>query len=75
MRVLKQRLSYPTETVLSSKNTRYRIVLSFIDSPRKPLGRHPNVSEQGSVAGLSDQAQKQSIQSNSREKLYVSIDV
>ena len=34
-----QRLSYPTETVLSIKITRNRIVLSFKDSPRKPLGR------------------------------------
>ena len=29
-------LSYPTETVLSTKITRNRIVLSFKDSPRKP---------------------------------------
>ena len=36
------RLSYPTETVLSNKITRNRIVLSFKDSPRKPLGRRPN---------------------------------
>ena len=34
-----QRLSYPTETVLSNKITRYRIVLSFKGSLRKPLGR------------------------------------
>ena len=39
-----QRLSYPTETtVLSNKITRNRIVLSFKDSPRKPLGRRPLV--------------------------------
>ena len=38
-----QRLSYPTETVLSNKITRNRIVLSFKDSPRKPLGRRPHV--------------------------------
>ena len=37
--VLMQRLSYPTETVLFTKITRKRIVLSFEDSPRKPLGR------------------------------------
>ena len=36
-----QRLSYVTETVLSNKITRNRIVLSFKDSPRKPLGRRP----------------------------------
>ena len=36
-----QRLSYPTETVLSNKITRNRIVLSFRDSPRKPLRRRP----------------------------------
>ena len=36
-----QRLSYPTETVLSNKITRNRTVLSFKDSPRKPLGRRP----------------------------------
>ena len=32
-----QRLSYPTETVLSNKITRNRIVLSFKDSPKKPF--------------------------------------
>ena len=37
--VLMQRLSYPTETVLSSKITRNRIVLSFKDSRRKPVRR------------------------------------
>ena len=35
------RLSYPTETVLSNKITRNRIVLSFKDCPRKPLRRWP----------------------------------
>ena len=35
-RVLMQRLSYSTD-----KPTRNRIVLSFKDSPRKPLGRRP----------------------------------
>ena len=35
--VVMQRLSYPTETVLSNKITRNGIVLSFKDSPRKPL--------------------------------------
>ena len=32
-------LSYPAETVLSTKITRNRIVLPFKDSPTKPLGR------------------------------------
>ena len=32
-----QRLSYPTETVLSNKMARNRIVPSFKDTPRKPL--------------------------------------
>ena len=36
-----QRLSYPSEPVLSIKITRNIIVLSFKDSPRKPLGRRP----------------------------------
>ena len=36
-----QRLSYPTETVLSNKIARNRIVLSFKDRPKKPLGRRP----------------------------------
>ena len=36
-----QRLSYPTETVLSNKITRNNIVLSFKDSPQKPLRRQP----------------------------------
>ena len=39
-----QRLSSPTETVLSKKIIRKRIVLSFKDSPRKPLRRRPLVS-------------------------------
>ena len=37
-----QRLSYPTETVLDNNITRNRIVISFKDSPRKPLGRRPS---------------------------------
>ena len=41
--VLMHRLSYPTETVESNKIARYRIVLSFKDSPRKPLRRRPKV--------------------------------
>ena len=39
--VVMQRMSYLTETVLPSKITRNIIVLSFKDSPRKPLGRRP----------------------------------
>ena len=39
--VVMQRLSYPTEIVISNKVTRNRIVLSFKNSPRKPLGRRP----------------------------------
>ena len=39
--VLMQRLSYPTKIVLSYKIARNRKVLSFKDSPRKPLGRRP----------------------------------
>ena len=39
--VLMQRLSYPTETV--NKITGNIIVLSFKDSPRKPLRRRPNM--------------------------------
>ena len=39
-----QRLSYPTETDLSTKITENRNVLSFKDSPRKQLGRRPSVS-------------------------------
>ena len=38
-----QRLSFLTETVLSNKINRNRIVLSFKDSPRKPLGRRPSL--------------------------------
>ena len=41
------RQSYPTKTVLSIKFTRNRIVLSFKDSPRKPLGRRPNKGVHG----------------------------
>ena len=37
------RLSYLTETVLSNKITKKRIVLSFKDSPRKQLGRRPSI--------------------------------
>ena len=43
--VLMQRLSYATDTVLSNKITRNRIVLSFKDSPRKPFGRRPRVAK------------------------------
>ena len=39
--VLMQRLSNPTDTVLSNKIARNRIVLSFKDSLRRPLGRRP----------------------------------
>ena len=38
-------LSYPTETVLSNKITN-RTVLSVKNSPRKPLGRRPNLKSQ-----------------------------
>ena len=41
--VLMQRRSYPTEAVLSNKITRNRIALSFKDSPRKRLGRRPDI--------------------------------
>ena len=34
-------LSCPIETIISNKTTRNRIVLSFQDSPRKPLRRRP----------------------------------
>ena len=40
--VVMPRLSYPTETVLSSKMARNRIVLSFKDSPPQPLRRRPS---------------------------------
>ena len=38
-----ERLSYPTETVLSNKITRNWIVLSLKDSPRKLLRRRPSL--------------------------------
>ena len=47
-----QRLSYPTESVLYKKIASNRIVLSFKDSPRKPLGRQPQtvvITSEGSV--------------------------
>ena len=37
--VVMQRLTYPTETVLSNNIPRNIMVLSVKDSPRKPLGR------------------------------------
>ena len=43
--VVIQRLSYLTETVLSNKITRNRIVPSFKNSPREPLGRRPTTAE------------------------------
>ena len=52
--IVMQRLSYPTETVLSNKTTRKRIVLSFKDSPRKPLRRWPNFAEGASVIKCSN---------------------
>ena len=36
-----QRLSYPTETILSNKINMNRIVLSHYDSPKIPLRRQP----------------------------------
>ena len=54
--VLMQRLSYPTETVLSNKITRNRIVLSFKDSPRKPLRRRPAVGRRRSVRKRDEEA-------------------
>ena len=39
---LMQRLSYLTETLLSYKTNKNRIVLSFKDSPGKPIRRRPN---------------------------------
>ena len=50
--VLMQRLSYPTETVLSNKITRNNIVLSFKHCPRKPLRRQPLVSLQSAPTVL-----------------------
>ena len=47
-----QRLSYPTKTVLSNKNTMNRIVPSFKDSLRKPLGRQPLKGESLPGAGV-----------------------
>ena len=44
-------LSYPTETVLSTKITRSRIVLSFKDSPRRPFGRRPCGEETNGMSG------------------------
>ena len=41
--VLMKRLFYPTETVLSKKIVRSRIVLSVKDSPGKPLRRRPHI--------------------------------
>ena len=45
-----QRLSYPAETVLSNKITRNRIVLSYKDSPIKPLRRQPIVVQNHGLA-------------------------
>ena len=49
-RILIQRQSYPTETVLSNKITRNRIVLSYKDSPIKPLRRQPIVVQNHGLA-------------------------
>ena len=53
-------LSYPTATewtVLSNKITKARIVISFKDSPRRPLGRRrpeidPDLEDEGEVEGV-----------------------
>ena len=50
--VVMERLSYPTETVLSNKITSNRTVLSFKDSPRKPLIRRPRVGFEVREPGL-----------------------
>ena len=52
--VLMHRLSYPTETVLSNKITRNRIVLSFKDRPRRPLGRRPEGRGEGKGADVQE---------------------
>ena len=39
-----QRLSYPSETLLSNIIKRNIIVLSFKYYPRKPLGRRPSIA-------------------------------
>ena len=44
---MQRRLSYPTETVLSNKITSNRMLLSFKDSPRKPLRRRPYATMHG----------------------------
>ena len=43
--VVMQKLSCPTETVSSNKLTGNRVVLSFKDSPRKPLRRRPRIAD------------------------------
>ena len=52
-----QRLSYLTETTLSIKITKNRRVLSFKDSPRKPLRRRPLVQRRRPIFGIVDQIQ------------------
>ena len=51
--VLIQRLSYPTETVLSNKITRNRRALSCKESPRKPFRRRPPLKSKSSRRPLS----------------------
>ena len=48
-----QRLSYPTETVLSNKIIRNELVPSFKDSHRKPLVRGPPVHPLNSYGHVS----------------------
>ena len=64
--VLMERLSYPTETVLSDKISRSRIVLSCKDSPRKPLGRR---SREKSVSCVGRSAEDRSQGSKDMDKL------
>ena len=64
-----QRLSYPTETVLSNKITTNRIVPSFKDSPRTPLRRRPNIpptsqEKTSSRKGLAKQTFRKSVLDN-----------
>ena len=68
--VLMHGLSYPTATewnVLSNKITKARIVISFKDSPRRPLGRRGDLSSRAAPSSSSQTWSRSSPRSGSEQ--------
>ena len=68
-------LSYPLETALSNKITRNTIVLSFKDSPRKPLRRRLQVSQKWGWSSGLEKGKMRSIPLNNPLDIFTWYDV